>query len=50
MKGWKDETRQENSGGFYYAGADVRPAIRFGLQDPRQQNHRHGDFHEYCDP
>ena len=50
MNGWKDETGQENSGGFYYARDDVRPAIYSGLQDPRQQNHRHGDLHEYCDP
>ena len=49
MKDWKDESGQENSGSFYYARDDVRPAICFGLQDPRQQNHRHRDLHEYCD-
>jgi len=49
MKDWKDETGQENGGSFYYARDDVRPAICCGLQDPRQQNHRHGDLHEYCD-
>src|SRR5215469_18789098 len=43
MKGWKDETGQQNSGSFYYARDDVRPAICSGLQDPRQHNHRHRD-------
>jgi hypothetical protein len=49
VKDWKDETGQENSGSFYYACDDVRPAICCGLQDPRQQNHGHRDLHEYCD-
>jgi tripartite-type tricarboxylate transporter receptor subunit TctC len=38
-----------HGGSFYYARDDVRPAICCGLEDPRQQNHRHGDLHEHCD-